>query len=84
MRAADTRASPKRKQRLLQRCSQELGLLASYHVSMPKELNIAGWQREAARLVFEYLRTGREIHRLAFVRHIDGMLMRFREARTER
>lgn len=32
------------------------------------------WQREAARLAAQYLATGREAHRLAFARHVGGML----------
>lgn len=32
------------------------------------------WQREAARLAAQYLATGREAHRLAFARHVAGML----------
>ena len=50
-----------------------------YHVRTPRQLNIAVWQQEAARLAAEYLRTGREVHRLAFERHVGGMLLRLRE-----
>lgn len=32
------------------------------------------WQREAARLAAQYLATGRPEHRLAFARHVGGML----------
>ncbi len=44
----------------------------------------AVWQREASRLASEYIRTGRELRRLAFLRHMGGMLLRFREARIDR
>ena len=66
------RAAPKRRRRLLRRRSQELRLLPSYHVRTTKQLNIAGWQREAIQLALEYLRTGRELHRVAFERHMLG------------
>ena len=83
--AANTqRAGPKRKRRLLQHRSQELQLLANYQIRMPKQLNIAFWQREATRLLLGYLRTDREIHRLAFKRHIAGMLIQIPKARTKR
>jgi hypothetical protein len=38
------------------------------------QASFTAWQREAVRLASEYLRTGREIHRLAFERHVGGML----------
>ena len=63
---------------------KELQLLADYQIRMPKQLNIAFWQRKATRLLLGYLRTDREIHRLAFKRHIAGMLIQIRKARTKR
>lgn len=72
----DTRAGPKRKRRLLQRRSQELWLLEKDYHDAERMQDFAAWQREAARLALEYLRTGREIHRLAFERHMGGMLAR--------
>jgi hypothetical protein len=49
-------------------------------VATPTQAQVTAWQREAIRLEREYLRTGRPIHLLAFVRHVAGMLLRLREA----
>ena len=47
------------------------------------QAHLAAWRREAARLAREYLRTGREIHRIAFQEHVGGMLMRLRRDRAK-
>lgn len=44
------------------------------------QLPIWRWQREAERLTREYLRTGDERWRVAYERHMGGMLRRRREA----
>ena len=79
----NTRAGPKRKRRLLQRRSQELRLLEKdYHGAKRIQASLPAWQKEAARLAYEYTQTGRELHRFAFERHMGGILMRMREGRA--
>lgn len=51
-----------------------LRLAEGYHGSGWKQ-----WQREARRLAGEYVTTGREATRLAFERHVGGMLVQLRE-----
>jgi hypothetical protein len=60
--------------------TKTLRLAAAYLPVGGSQAQFKAWQREAARLAREYLRTGRPIHRLAFERHMGGMLQRFRKA----
>jgi hypothetical protein len=50
-----------------------------YHSVQALQVLLPRWQREARRLAFEYLLTGREIDRAAFERHMGGVLLRARE-----
>jgi hypothetical protein len=52
----------------------KLRIAIGYHGAGAKQALFTAWQLEAARLALEYLRTAREIHRLAFERHMGGML----------
>jgi hypothetical protein len=58
--------------------TKTIRLAAGYLSAGASQALFKAWQREAARLAREYLRTGREVHRLAFERHVGGMLMRLR------
>ena len=60
--------------------TKTLRLAAAYLSASASQALFKAWQREAARLAREYLRTGRPIHRLAFERHMGGMLIRLRIA----
>ena len=55
-------------------------LTVDYRSVKASQAQLKRWHREAARLEREYLRSGREVHRLAFERHMGGMLQRFRES----
>ena len=58
--------------------TKTIRLTAAYLTAGGSQAQFKAWQREAARLAREYLRTGREIHRIAFSRHLNGMLLRLR------
>jgi hypothetical protein len=60
--------------------TKTIRLTAAYLTAGVSQAQFAAWRREAARLAREYLRTGQEIHRLAFERHMGGMLQRFRKS----
>jgi hypothetical protein len=60
--------------------TKTLQLRAAYLTAGGSQAQFKTWQREAARLAREYLRSGREVHRFAFERHMGGMLQRFQES----
>jgi hypothetical protein len=57
-------------------------LANSHHETGSLQASFAAWQREAARIAREYLRTGRAVHRSAFERHMGGMLLRLRKGQA--
>jgi hypothetical protein len=83
--ATCARAGPKRsapQETNLAGRQKELRLTACYHDAKGTQASFTAWQREGARLVREYLHTGREVHRFAFERHMGGMLLRARKDRA--
>jgi hypothetical protein len=56
--------------------TKTIRLTAAYLTACGSQAQFKAWQREAARLAQEYLRSGREVHRLALLRHLTAMLLR--------
>ena len=64
--------------------TKTIRLTARYLSAGASHALFKAWQREAVRLEREYLRTGRPIHRLAFERHMGGMLIQLRALHADR
>jgi hypothetical protein len=50
-----------------------------YQGPVPTQACFKGWRHEAARLANLYRLTGRELHKLAFERHVAGILLQVKE-----